>query len=964
MKRSPWMKSFAFLMIFNLYLTSTFAQTAGNPPSWQWAKAIGGSGNDQCNDVICDAAGNTYVVGTFNGQFDPGNGLLQSFGQNNGFLIKLNADGTALWSVQFKSNNLDGEVFCQSIALDNNGNVWVAGTYKFGNLVVGASEFPLVGNTDAFLAKFDANGNQAWVKTEGTAGVTHLIKSVVTDNTGNAYLYGWPKIFAFSTTGNSTWNIPNPSTAAIKGGDIFWDGSAIHIAGYFSNNITLGNISLDAIYGGMYTCEINPSNGQLLNGTKFLEGSTLHFDFVLNDLFINAAGEFYVAGSATGAFSTGSCTQTLDDYNFKSTLIKLDPNGCAWIKAENSSEFNANNFQRITQMADGTLWLSGERTFSSFIQFDDQFIDTPETGFLLKLDAVTGNVLALQSSYIWRGLSDNGQQIYVCGLRSVSAKLDKRNNDGSIVFEKTLNNDGGSVLFTSLEADGSGIYFSATVFGKISVGNTVLDVSQTSLLIGKLSLDGNQLLWHHLITRTQGIYRPLGSKVGTLDRNAGKYYVAGLYLNQFSFNGQTIDPPAMDETGYYVVQFDINGNPGWLNTLPGAGYLSNITNDNSQKVLVCGTFENSITLGTTTLQSKGGDDFFITKMDIAGNILWAKRGGGTDVEFTVMASTDAQDNIYLAAEAYSLELDINDQGLLTSNDGDGNILLAKLTSDGTPQWLKLYGGDEGLGYEPYSFPMAIKSDPTGNIYLSGYYGKKSVFGNLSLTSNYNYSNFVGKFDSDGEPIWLTPIRTKRAGVNYNEIDLDTEGNLYYASILTDSIFVGGTVLAKKIGNNFYSTFHSRFNGQTGNLDWLKAASSSPESAVFPTSMAVLGPDKLFCGGSFIDRIKLDNNSLNANSSSNGFIGFLNKSNSIAFLPGTKSIQISPNPANEQIKLHGDLEKPVIFYITDSQGVVVVRHEIPFLKSQYTLNISQLLAGVYYLTTVSDGQLETTKLVIY
>jgi hypothetical protein len=966
MKTFFFKKTTAFLFLFSTILTPSFAQTAGNPPTWQWAKSMGGSGNDQCNDVVCDASGNVYMVGTFNGQFNPGSGMLQSDGQNNGFLVKLSPDGNALWSKQLKSNSPDGEVFCQSLTLDNSGNVLVAGTFKFGNLVAGATEMPLLGNIDAFLAKFDANGNQLWVKTKGDAGVSYQVKSLAADNSGQTFLYGWPNILKYSSDGSLLLNIPNPSVSALSGGDIYWIGGKLFIAGFFKNTLILGNTTLNASNGALYSCEIDPTNGSLFNGAKFLEGTNTLFNFVLNDLFVNAAGELYAAGSVRGAFSSGNCVGAINDARLKSMLIKIDANGCAWIKNENGVASNENNIQRITQLADGTMWFSGERTSSSGVQFDGQSLNDTQTGFLLKLDPVSGDVLALQESFAGKGLANNGLQIFVAGLKGTSAILDKRNNDGSVVFEKIFSNDGGFVNFASLESDGSGIYFSATVFGKISVANTVLDIPQTSLLIGKLSLDGTQLLWHNLIAGTQAVYRPLGAISGTLDQNAGRFYVSGLYLNQFSFNGQSIDPPAMDETGYFVVQFDLNGNPGWLKTMPGVGYLSNISHDYDQKLLVCGTFSNSLSLGSFTLQSKGNDDFFIAKIDISGNILWAKRGGGEDVEFTVMASTDAQNNIYLAAEAYSLNLEIEDQGTLNTNEGDGNVLLAKLSPDGAVQWLKLYGGDANLSNEPRSFPMAIQSDPSGNIYLSGYYGRNNTFGNITLTSSYGYNNFVGKFNSSGDPLWLTPIRTKRSSVNYHEIGLDAQGNLYYTSILTDSIFVGGTVLARKIGGNTYAAFFSRFDGQTGDLDWLKAAASSPECLVFPTSMSVLGVDKLICGGTFVDRLQLDNYSLNGNSGSNGFIGLLSKSNSITAYPDTATnlIQLSPNPAHDLVNLTGHVEQGVEVYLTNSQGAVVLRQEILALNAQYPLNIKQLPAGIYYLTTISGGRLETSKLVIY
>lgn len=110
----------------------------------QWAQTYnGGNGNDRNEAIVVDANENVYVCGrttAANGAFD-------------GLLIKYNSSGVQQWVKTFNGSG-DGEDRFDAMALDNAGNVVVAGKTDADNTVVV--------NFDALVVKYDNNGNVLW----------------------------------------------------------------------------------------------------------------------------------------------------------------------------------------------------------------------------------------------------------------------------------------------------------------------------------------------------------------------------------------------------------------------------------------------------------------------------------------------------------------------------------------------------------------------------------------------------------------------------------------------------------------------------------------------------------------------------------------------------------------------------------------------------------------------------------
>ncbi|MCO6457547.1 MAG: cadherin domain-containing protein [Pirellulaceae bacterium] len=135
-----------------------------------WARALSGGGpNDEGLGIAVTADGQAVATGRFSGtvDFDPsaaGQAELTAAGDDDVFVVKLDADGRFQWARQFGAA---GTQSGQAVALDATGGVVVTG--QFTGLVdfdPGLGELPLDGGLigNAFVLKLNQAGDLAWAR--------------------------------------------------------------------------------------------------------------------------------------------------------------------------------------------------------------------------------------------------------------------------------------------------------------------------------------------------------------------------------------------------------------------------------------------------------------------------------------------------------------------------------------------------------------------------------------------------------------------------------------------------------------------------------------------------------------------------------------------------------------------------------------------------------------------------------
>ncbi|MEO7330865.1 MAG: hypothetical protein ABI193_19985, partial [Minicystis sp.] len=178
-----------------------------------WSKLYGNASLEGGHSVAVDNNGNVVVVGYLTGSVNFGGGAIGA--GNTIFLLKLDANGNYVWAKTFSSTQ--SELRHHRIAIDGAGNIYIGGgklgTINFGGGALATSAG--VGFYDAYVAKFDVNGNHVWSKNYGD-GQEQWVSDIAVDAAGNVIATG-----SFMGAINFGGGVMNSLGGTEFGGDVF-----------------------------------------------------------------------------------------------------------------------------------------------------------------------------------------------------------------------------------------------------------------------------------------------------------------------------------------------------------------------------------------------------------------------------------------------------------------------------------------------------------------------------------------------------------------------------------------------------------------------------------------------------------------------------------------------------------------------------------------------------------------------
>lgn len=157
---------------------------------------LGGSGNDEGEDIAVDASGNAYVTGsTSSSNFPTAKPVQSTFGgagrifqRGDAFVAKVNTVSATLAYSTYLGGSDDDEG--SGIAVDAAGNAYVIGSTSSPNFPTARPfQAVLAGSGNAFLAKLDPSGTLLYSTYLGGSGNDAGL-AIAVDGSGNAYLTG------------------------------------------------------------------------------------------------------------------------------------------------------------------------------------------------------------------------------------------------------------------------------------------------------------------------------------------------------------------------------------------------------------------------------------------------------------------------------------------------------------------------------------------------------------------------------------------------------------------------------------------------------------------------------------------------------------------------------------------------------------------------------------------------------
>jgi hypothetical protein len=284
-----------------------------------------------------------------------------------------------------------------------------------------------------------------------------------------------------------------------------------------------------------------------------------------------------------------------------------------------------------------------------------------------------------------------------------------------------------------------------------------------SLLSQVVPVQGQDLVW----ARQMGGSHKNNEGFSVAVDGSGNVYTTGFFEGTVDFDPGlgVFNLTGADDAGLdvFVSKLDSAGNFVWARRMGGTDWIwdwargRGVAVDGGGNVYTTGEFRGTVDFdpgaGVFNLTSTGGQNFdadpdiFVSKLDSAGNFVWARRmgAGGRDVGRSV--AVDGSGNVYTTG-VFRGTVDFDPgAGVFNLPDISGGFV-SKLDTAGNFVWARQLGG----------VVEGVAVDGSGNVYTAGFFRGTVDFdpgaGVFNLTSaNLHGEIFVSKLDSAGNFVW-------------------------------------------------------------------------------------------------------------------------------------------------------------------------------------------------------------------
>lgn len=240
---------------------------------------------------------------------------------------------------------------------------------------------------------------------------------------------------------------------------------------------------------------------------------------------------------------------------------------------------------------------------------------------------------------------------------------------------------------------------------------------------------------------------------------AGNVYITGYFEGRATFGNNTLTSKASSDI--FLVKYSASGKFQWVQQAGGNGYDfgNGISTDRAGNIYITGYFEGkayfskkAITPGTKNdpgsskiITSIVSSDLFIAKYNSSGSLIWVQQARGSINDYGNSISVDAAGNVYATRQTPGIAT--FGSGSVSSSGGT-DIFISKFSSSGQLQWLQQAGG---IGF---NHGNGIIVDPSGNVFVTGYFEGSATVGDTLLTSDGAIDFFITKYNSSGIFKWV------------------------------------------------------------------------------------------------------------------------------------------------------------------------------------------------------------------
>ena len=681
----------------------------------EWAKAIGGSDNDNVLSVSATSDGGIIVGGYFQSSIiDLGNEVvLNNNGSYDGMIIKYSSSGETEWAKAIGGSSAD---YIYSVSAISNGGIIVGGYFQSSTIEL-ENEVILnnSGSYDGIIIKYSSSGKVEWERTVG--------------GSDSDYIY---------------------SVSETADGGIIVGGTFISRTIELENGISLTHyLSSASNNDGMI---IKYSSSGETEWAKAIGGSD-------NDN-IRSLSETTDGGYIVGGFFESSSINlgngiTLSNYysssggNEDGMVIKYSRNGEAeWARKIGGAATDTIN--SISETTDGGFIIGG--AFGSSINL----------GNGIKLSSISGSdgmiikILPIEIPNVIVKQIDQTASVLSVTVTSDGGMLagthygitKKYSSSGEVEWERNIGGAGANLIRSVSETTDGGYivggYFKSST---IDLGNgvTLNNNGSNDGMIIKYSRDG-ETEWAKAIGGSSEDY--IYSVSETTD---GGYIVGGYFKSSTIDLG---DGVALNNNGSndgVIIKYSSSGDIEWAKAIGGssADYIYSVSATSNGGFIIGGSFRGYIDLGNgVTLNTAGGySDGMIIKYSSNGEAEWARTIGNTSNNDEIKSVAKTSDGGIIAVgnygtiKKYSSSGEVEWEKVIGSSSNDSINTVTETIDGGYVIVSTIYDVidlENGVHLEKRSGNKMIKFSKTGEAEWAQNIGDSAVIGSIDEISDGAY----------------------------------------------------------------------------------------------------------------------------------------------------------------------------------------------------------------------------------
>ncbi|MDP1621268.1 MAG: T9SS type A sorting domain-containing protein [Bacteroidales bacterium] len=476
------------------------------------------------------------------------------------------------------------------------------------------------------------------------------------------------------------------------------------------------------------------------------------------------------------------------------------------------------------------------------------------------------------------------------------------------------------------------VYTTSTCMFPYTVfGTNTLAVGYVSeIFISKLDCQG-KFLW----IRRAGGFNPEGGEQDVWDMYYHKGDNSLIMTGVMSGDDRQIGGcPCYDYLGFFLSKLDTAGNCIWAKTYATLGEPSMLTiyPDSLGYIYMAGNTRYKAWFTSNMSIQPGG---FLAKFRADdGSLIWVKK--------------------VLERNGVLSDLVIRPDGIIVSGTSDTDLLkiggtqvpcrandafIARFTLDGNLEWVKTMGGPGiDIGGD-------LQTDNFGNLFLSGIFNGSATFGKVELNNNGKEDFYLTKLDVNGTVLWANQLHIS-GGINGIFHYTNNTGETWLNGAFLGSARFGEELVTATSGNELFVAKYSTDGLCIGVIH---------DGSMSNDAFACNSSGEMFIAGGFYGTTYLGENKLVSRGSRDGFFARHDALTGIPHPPGSPQLKLiiyaNPTTGKCTITIPGEFmhEKQLTLTVFDSMGKLVKKRSVPLAEGKISLNLEALARGIYQVT---------------